>query len=398
MHDQLSLGERVQPNTKVKFRCIKDFAIDSNQNKESTCINGQWSSEFPDCFAVCNRNNITATSIKPRICYLNNKKVSCSKSATQGTVAHIQCRNFYNRAGPKEQTVTCGKHGVWIPQPEKCAAICGLMPQTKPSNITNEKTSSVQIPWHVGIYKMNGKSFTLECGGTIVSERVVISVAHCFWDPTLGRVRSVSQFRVVGGKTSITYSSATDRKAQYLEIKDIKIPGGLTEYLDSDIALVLLNKNFNFKAHIAPVCLPNSLSIDHLIGYTGLLPGWNFYNQFGQVNSNLQTIELTAIQKEQCLASAISQAFRSFATKHYKFCAYSNQPMRLCQGATGGGLVFSHHENGKEKFYLRGVASRGPLFDGQCDNDVFVLLINTIFFYEFFSENGGGWVFDYVMH
>ena len=35
-------------------------------------------------------------------------------------------------------------------------------------------------PWHVGIYK-NGEQI---CGGTIISERVVISAAHCFSQST----------------------------------------------------------------------------------------------------------------------------------------------------------------------------------------------------------------------
>lgn len=388
----------MQPYTQVKFRCIKDYAIDSTQSKESICTNGQWSSEVPNCFAVCSKKDITATSIKAQNCYLNNKKVDCSKAATQGTVAQIKCRNGYHRSGPKEQTVTCGKGGVWSPQPAKCAAICGLLPRTKRSNNSSgDEAAPIRVPWHVGVYKTDGKTFTLECGGTIVSERTVISAAHCFWEASRVRLFPASQFRVAVGKTSMLYSSAADPNAQYREIKDIKIPGSLTENLDSDIVLVLLNKNINFKPHIAPICLPYGVSDEHPVGYVGLLPGWGFYNQLGQMNSNLQTIDLTVIRKEQCLASAGSPVFRSFATQQYKFCAYINNGGRLCQGATGGGLVFSHNENGKQKFYLRGVASRGPFFDGYCDNDVYVLFINNVFFYEFFNENGGGWRFEQAL-
>ena len=33
-----------------------------------------------------------------------------------------------------------------------------------------------EVPWHVGVYRKSEQI----CGGTIVSERVVISAAHCF--------------------------------------------------------------------------------------------------------------------------------------------------------------------------------------------------------------------------
>lgn len=90
--------------------------------------------------------------------------------------------------------------------------------------------------------------------------------------------------------------------------------------------------------------------------------------------------------------------FRPYATQNYKYCTvYGNFGTRICHGAFGGGLAFAHDENGKQKFYLRGVASRGPSSDGLCDTDIHALLVNNVFFHEYFANNGGGWAFNHVL-
>ena len=47
-----------------------------------------------------------------------------------------------------------------------------------------------EVPWHVGIYEND----TQICGGTIISERVVISAAHCF-------SQSIDQMHIIDYKT-----------------------------------------------------------------------------------------------------------------------------------------------------------------------------------------------------
>lgn len=341
-------------------------------------------------------------------CSLNDTKVDCNKAATQGTIAYVRCRDGYQRSGPKDQVITCGEHGVWSPQPKKCTPICGEIPVKKQKNPKPNhhnhghyaQTSVPVIPWHVGIYKATASSYDLECGGSIISERAVLTAAQCFWDRNRSRIYHASLFRVVAGKTSsIYYSEDEDPKAksQYFEVKKIYTAGGFTEYYDADIAMVVVRGNIKFKSHIAPICLPFGISDEHPVGSVGILPGWSFSSRYGEHNHNLQTIELSVLHKEQCLAST-SATFRPFATQHYKFCAvYDNSVTRICHGGAGGGLVFSNAVNGKEKYYLRGVASRGPTYNGNCDSDVYALFVNNVYFHDFFANSDGGWAFQYAI-
>lgn len=404
-HRKISVGDFVENFGEIMFRCIKNFDIEASANNVSTCVNGQWSSPgVPDCYAVCSPKDITGLSIRPTNCIWNDRKVECTKPAGQGTIAHIQCREGYKRGGPKDQVISCSKHGKWSPEPRKCLPVCGELPKPKMDRkLFAVAEAATVIPWHVGIYKAVGDSYALECGGTIVSERAVISAAHCFWDGESLRLQQLSMFRVVAGYGATNYEAIVDPRArtkakvQLFELRKILTAGSVTEYYDSDIAMLLLKTNIKFKPHIAPVCLPAGLSDEHPVGNVGILPGYGFYNGGASTGTNLQTIELSVLHKEQCLAST-SALFRPYATQHYKYCTvYGNSGMRICHGAFGGGLVFPHEENGKQKFYLRGVASRGPSIDGFCDSDIYALFINNVFFHEYFASNGGGWAFSHVL-
>lgn len=401
-HRKVSIGDYVENFGEINIRCVKNFAFDEPQTKTISCINGQWSIEMPDCYATCSHKNITSISIRPVKCTRNDKKVDCGKPAAQGTIAHIQCRDGYRRSGPKDQVITCGMYGKWSPEPRKCAAICGELP--KPKKNKRPESSRAVIPWHVGIYIAAGDTFELQCGGTIVSERAIISAAHCFWDAAKQRLQHFSMFRVVAGYDITDFAAIEDPKArqmakvQLFEVQKIVTAGTVTDHYDSDIAMLLLTSNIKYKPHIAPACLPIGLSDEHPVGYVGTMAGWRLYNQGEQsVASNMQTIQLSVVAKEQCLAST-SMAFRPYATENYKYCTvYSTAATRICHGSFGGGLVFPHDENGTQKFYLRGVASRGPSIDGICDSDIYALFVNNVFFTEYFANNGGGWQFSRVL-
>lgn len=115
---------------------------------------------------------------------MNNEETNCSDPAKPGTIAHIKCSDHYNREGG-EQTISCDKNRKWNPSPELCAPICGeLASEELPHSVGGSSTRITNVPWHVGLYKSTGTSYTLQCGGTIVNARIVLSAMHCFWGRT----------------------------------------------------------------------------------------------------------------------------------------------------------------------------------------------------------------------
>lgn len=99
----------------------------------------------------------------------------------RGTYARVNCRDRYVRqSGSKQQIITCGDDGVWTPLPDTCSPICGEeAPEGTPYVVGGFSASINEVPWHVGIYKFNGTGYSLQCGGTIINARVVISAMHC---------------------------------------------------------------------------------------------------------------------------------------------------------------------------------------------------------------------------
>ena len=78
-----------------------------------------------------------------------------------------------------------------------------------------------EAPWHVGIYQ-NGEKI---CGGTIVSERVVITAAHCFSiDTNYTHIFDVKTLKVAAGKYKRELNAEETHETQIRDVEDVKIP------------------------------------------------------------------------------------------------------------------------------------------------------------------------------
>ena len=83
----------------------------------------------------------------------------------------------------------------------------------KVSNVT-------EVPWHVGIYKND----TQICGGTIISERVVISAAHCFTQNTNNfHEIDYKSYQVAAGKLNRDFDVMDYPKSQIRDIEEVGI-------------------------------------------------------------------------------------------------------------------------------------------------------------------------------
>ena len=77
-----------------------------------------------------------------------------------------------------------------------------------------------ESPWHVGIYQ-NG---TQICGGTIVSERVVISAAHCFSDNIdFMHTFDVKTYKVAAGRIARGLKELNKLKTQIRDVQEVQI-------------------------------------------------------------------------------------------------------------------------------------------------------------------------------
>lgn len=218
-----------------------------------------------------------------------------------------------------------------------------------------------------------------------VNARVVISAMHCFWDRTENKPYNASLFRVAVGKASIDYLSTEDLRAQYFDVERIFYDDGYADVsgnFAADIVMVILKNTIEFQAHIAPICIPYGLNFADAIvpaGWEGRVAGWGLTESGGQPSPILKIAELPVVDRQECLAGS-PENFRPQVTND-KFCAgFLQQGVGVCQGDSGGGLVFPEKIGNRLKFNLRGIVSTGPNKAGSCDSDKFTTFTNILYY------------------
>lgn len=174
--EKLTIGEIVSQFATVNYKCSANSLIAGPS--VNLCYRGNWTNPIQNCEFRCSARLISGISIVASSCLLNNAEVRCSDPAKPGTRARVYCRERYERrSGPELQITKCGDDGIWTPTPEGCTPICGEeVAAGTPFVIGGFRASINEVPWHVGIYKHIGTDFSLQCGGTIINERIIVSV------------------------------------------------------------------------------------------------------------------------------------------------------------------------------------------------------------------------------
>ena len=174
-------------------------------------------------------------------CHRDDEEISCFDHLLPGTIATILCHFGYVKpTSGIHRELTCLPSGEWSHQVHQCLPNCGVVSRystklliggsfwifffefsfkfsfkssAKPTNVT-------EVPWHVGIYQNKEQI----CGGTIISERIVISAAHCFSDDTENHHEIVYEnFQVAAGKVKRSLDEVDSPAAQFKDIQEVGI-------------------------------------------------------------------------------------------------------------------------------------------------------------------------------
>ena len=137
--------------------------------------------------------------------------------------------------------------GNWDRAAASCLPKCGLIKENK---------NGIQVPWNVAIYKNE----LFICGGTIISEKVVISTAHCFHRETSTKpqLEDISQFKIVAGKYHRDLNATDPLPTQTIQINSIRVIDGYSgaqgKY-NGNMVFLILQKKIEFRDHITPICM-----------------------------------------------------------------------------------------------------------------------------------------------
>ncbi|XP_040893636.1 ovochymase-2 isoform X2 [Toxotes jaculatrix] len=225
------------------------------------------------------------------------------------------------QTGPK-----CGVPQVWSPMAQSLRVVGG----------TEARHGS--HPWLVSL-QLKGSHF---CGGAILSDRWIMTAAHCF--------ASVSKEFLSGVRVAVGEFDrrVDDEDEQVFCVKTVSVHEKYHHSLpmSHDIALVELDQHIQLGAHVQPICLP--LPDEKILPQTRcIVGGWGRMKERGRLPAVLREVQLDLVDPAKCkyvLQTVKSSVLNRGPVRPQPamtvLCAGPERGGRdACQGDSGGPLV-----------------------------------------------------------
>jgi len=226
---------------------------------------------------------------------------------------------------------------------------CGV-PNTMQAStriVGGEETEIGEYPWQVALLNEWQSNF---CGGTLVSDRYVITAAHC----TYGK--SAWEIKVLLGDTNLANSTEVLHYIEGVaEIRQHEDYNHLT--VENDIAVLVLSTSVDLYAYpnIKPACLPDTETVNDLIGEQAVVSGWGRDSHLGDANNHLHEVTIEVYGKSNCGNVAYQM------TEDMMCAGLMEGGKDSCQGDSGGPLVAKNDKDNNGAATLVGVVSWGKV-------------------------------------
>jgi secreted trypsin-like serine protease len=199
-------------------------------------------------------------------------------------------------------------------------------------------------------YAVPGASTRTLCSGTIVSQNVILTAAHCVVDETTGELENPAWFSVVTGSPDVTSPSAASNAVSQV----FTYPGYDPSVERGDAALLVLSKPIQEPT----LRLAMTADAGSELGGTGaIIAGWGLTTAAAQSTPAMLQEASTVVQTSTYCQANSSANFPFDPT--IELCAL-NPPTfdtGTCSGDSGGPLIAS---DASAKPVLIGVTSAGP--------------------------------------
>lgn len=202
---------------------------------------------------------------------------------------------------------------------------CGVTSYSSLHKIVGGSQTTIEkYPWQVSIHWLSQH----ECGGSIISDRWILTAAHCILE--LPVVAYTSQFSIIAGSTSQNYYATNN----YYKAIQIMTHPGYVKSTRNDIALIKVDRVIDFSGNKKkPVCLADPG--DDFSGQVCVATGWGQIREGDNVDAEtyLREVSLPVISHSMC-------TFYMGSFDSNVMCAGQRMGGKdTCQGDSGGPLV-----------------------------------------------------------
>lgn len=246
-----------------------------------------------------------------------------------------------------------------ITKPAILPADCGRSDKTGSRIFGGRKSELNAWPWLAAVYlTRSGLSRGTDCGGALITNRHVITAAHCVMDSRGNRLNP-SSLTVRLGEHKLNDDNDGARPVDYL-VREIRShPGFVSRTYKNDIAILVLDRTVSFNDFIRPICLPyGELSNQNLVDRSAFVAGWGTTAFNGNFNPELTEIQIPIWTNENC-----RRVFQREVpiTREYICAGVSDGTKDSCQGDSGGPLMLPSEEPNSDisRYYAVGIVSFG---------------------------------------
>uniref|UniRef100_A0A8C8AQL3 Peptidase S1 domain-containing protein n=1 Tax=Otus sunia TaxID=257818 RepID=A0A8C8AQL3_9STRI len=248
--------------------------------------------------------------------------------------------SFYSWAVETEISVMGNRSRTLTLSPLHRGSTCGRHQLKKNRIVGGEDAKSGKWPWQASLQM---GAYGHMCGASVVSNRWLISAAHCFLDSD--SVRAYMGLHTINEKSS---------RVTVRSIKRIVIhPQYDQSIADYDIALLEMETPVFFSELVQPICLPSTSRV-FVYGTVCYVTGWGAIKENSMFISwiyFLQEARVRIINQSVC-----NKLYDDLITSRMLCAGNLNGGVDACQGDSGGPLACTGKGN---RWYLAGIVSWG---------------------------------------